>query len=190
MSTDSKPAPLPELEGVFGRYGPGVSCASAVILVLLISAIDQLTGYDLHLGILHPIPIAIATWAAGRTWGMVLSLAAIAIWLLLFRAHHASFSYYWDAAVQLGTFTVVVMLLAKLREALQESDARFVKVLEKLDAAVYVADPERREVLYGNTHFREALSQLAYDALAQLPGKETRLRWPDGRRVVLRILSG
>jgi PAS domain-containing protein len=183
---------LPEAgEDLFGRYGFAVTLACAGVLMCGITSIDRLTGYDLQLGILHLVPIAIATWAGGRAWGMVFSLAAITMWLAVFRGVHqyASAYYYWDAAVLFGIFVLFVVLMARLHEELRASDARFVNVLEKLDGPVYVADPERREVLYGNRRFRETLAASSYDALAQHRAKESALSWPDGRRVLLRILS-
>ena len=80
MST-SGPSALPHAESdLFGQYGPGVTCASAVILMLAISAIDKLTGFDLRIGILQLIPVAVMTWAVGREWGIVLAVTAVAIW--------------------------------------------------------------------------------------------------------------
>ncbi|HXM80830.1 MAG TPA: hypothetical protein VN929_02770 [Burkholderiales bacterium] len=177
---------------VFGEYGPAVTCASAVILFAAIASIDKLTGFELRLSILYLLPVAIVTWAAGRNWGFAMSVAAVLTWIILFwTSHHYSsrMYYYWDGGVSLITLIVFVILLARLREELRAADARFVKVLENLDAPVYVADPGRGEVLYGNKHFRETLSQNPYDALAQYPARECRIRWPDGRRVVLRILT-
>lgn len=192
MRETGQAAPPPAAADVFGEYGVGVTCASAVILLAAIASIDKLTGFDLRLSILYLLPVAIVTWAAGRAWGFAMSAAAIATLLVLFWTsnHYASRMYfYWDAMVSLLTLLIFVVLLARLRDELRPSDKRFVKVLENLDAPVYVADPERGEVLYGNKQFRETLAQNPYDALAQYPGKESRIRWPDGRRVVLRILA-
>ena len=184
---------LPEAgEDLFGRYGLAVTLACAAVLMCGITAIDKLTGYDLQLGILHLVPIAIATWAGGRAWGMVFSLAGIAGWLAIFRgAHHYTKDvyYYWDAVVLFGTFVLFVVLMARLHEELRASDARFVNVLEKLDGAAYVVDPEHKEVLYGNRRFRETVAASSYEVLAQHRAKESALSWPDGRRVLLRILS-
>ena len=54
---------------IFGEYGAGVTCASAVILILAIAAIDKLTGVELRLQMLYLIPVSMVTWAAGRSWG-------------------------------------------------------------------------------------------------------------------------
>jgi PAS domain-containing protein len=179
-------------EDLFGRYGCAVTLACAAVLMCGIAAIDKLTGYDLQLGILHLIPIAIATWAGGRAWGLAFSVVAIVLWLAIFRAAHhygTDLYYYWDAVVLFGTFVLFTVLMARLHEELRASDSRFVNVLERLDAPVYVADPQRKEVLYGNQRFRDTLAASSYEALAQCRAKECALSWPDGRRVLLRILS-
>lgn len=192
MGAPDQTAPPPAGSDVFGQGDNIVAGASAVILMLAISAIDKLTGYDLQLGPLHLIPVALMTWAAGRIPGFALSVTTVAIWLLIFRTAHnhpSVFYYYWDAAVLFGTLTVFVLLIARLRDALESSNARLVEVLEDLDAAVYVADPQRGEVVYGNRHFHETLDGRSYESLQPLAAKETRIRWLDGRRVVLRIIA-
>ena len=175
---------------IFGDNDRIIACTGAIILTLVISAIDKLTGFDLHLGVLHLIPIAIVTWNAGRIWGMAVAPASITIWLAIFKAHAGSAAYYWDGAILLAVFVAFVELLTRLRDALESSNARFVQVLEEMDGAVYVADPVERTVLYGNRHFREAsLDQRSYELLSVYAAKECRMRWPDGRRAILRIIT-
>jgi hypothetical protein len=108
---------------VFDEYGPGVTCAAAVILILAVAAIDKLTGVELRLQIFYLIPVSMVTWAAGRSWGLLFSVAAIASWILMFGATHtysANFYFYWDAAVSLVTLVAFVLLLSRLRSALDE----------------------------------------------------------------------
>src|SRR5712691_8061085 len=192
MRETGQAAPPPAAADLFGEYGVGVTCASAVILLAAIASIDKLTGFDLRLSILYLLPVAIVTWSAGRRWGLAMSAASVAIWLALFWSSHpysTRIYFYWDGAVSLTTLIVFTLLLARLREELHASDKRFAKVLENLDAPVYVADAERGEVLYGNKRYHQTVARYRYDVLARLPAKETRLRWPDGRRVLLRILA-
>ena len=177
---------------VFGQYGAAVTCASAVILMLVIGAIDKLTGYELQLLILYLIPVALVTWSAGRTWGLVMAAGAIVVWMVTFRTHQPSpdsLHFYWDGAVSLATLAVFAILIDRLHAALECSNERLVKVLEELDIAAYVVDPEKEDVLYGNRRFRETLEGRPYEALSRLAGKECRIYWPDGRQVVLRIVS-
>lgn len=108
---------------LFGEYGAGVTGASAVMLFLAIATIDKLTGAELRLQILYLIPVSMVTWTAGRTWGLVFSVAAMAAWVMMFGAIHSystNFYFYWDAAVSLGTLVVFVLLLSRLRAALDE----------------------------------------------------------------------
>jgi hypothetical protein len=108
----------------FGEYGVGVTCASAVILFLAIATIDKLTGTELRLQILYLIPASMITWTAGRTWGLVFSVAAVTAWVVMFGTIHTyskNLYFYWDAAVSLGTLIVFVLLLSRLREARAKS---------------------------------------------------------------------
>jgi hypothetical protein len=178
---------------IFGQLGIGVTCACCVILVLAISVIDKLTGYDLRLVPLSLIPVAIITWVAGRAWGVLLSVITVAIWLAMFRGshHHATdLLHYWDGAVVLATFLVAVILLARLRGEFQNANTRFASVLEEVEAAAFVADAARGEVLYGNRRFREGYPGRSWEELRSFPARERRFNWFDGRPVVLRVLTG
>ena len=183
--------PAPAEADFFGDYSPAVSFAAGVILVLAIGVIDKLTGYDLHLGVLYLLPISMVTWNAGLRWGLVLSLGTAALWLSLFStAHHysASFYFYWEGGVLFVTFAVVVLLTAKLREALRAHELSFA-MLEKLDAPAYIVELQRDEVLLGNRQFRAAFPGRSATELARYPGHEARFVLADGRPALLRILS-
>ena len=184
-------SPAPAGSDFFGDYSPAVTCASAVILVLAISVIDKLTGYDLQIAILQLIPIAMVTWAAGRAWGIGISLAAIALWVFIFRGeHHYSDNlyFYWDGIELLITFLTVTFLLAKLREALRAHEFSLA-ILEKLDVPAYVVDQQNDEVLLGNGRFRAAYKGRAVEDLARESAHEARFALKDGRPVLLRILK-
>jgi hypothetical protein len=183
--------PAPTGSDFFGDYSPAVTCASAAILVAAISVIDKLTGYDLQVAILHLIPIAIVTWSAGRNWGIGVSLAAIALWVLIFRSDHhysSNLYFYWDAVQLLITFLAVTLLLARLREALRAHEFSL-EILEKLDVPAYVVDLQRDVVLAGNRLFREAYEGRSAEDLAATHAHEARFALQDGRPVLLRILS-
>jgi K+-sensing histidine kinase KdpD len=177
---------------ISGQYGAAVTCASAVILALAIATIDKLTGHELRLLILYLIPVALVTWSAGRTWGLAMAAIAVVAWMVAFRAAQPatdSVHFYWDGAVSLATLTAFAILIDRLHKALERSNLRLFRVLEKLDSAVYVIDPQRQAVVYGNRRFRDTLQDRAYETLSRLPARECAIDWPDGRRVLLRIVS-
>jgi len=189
--TEQVARPAPEGADFFGDYSPAVTVAAALILVLAISVIDRLTGYDLQISILQLIPIAMVTWSAGRTWGLAVSLGAVALWITIFRGmHHYAIAlyFYWDAVVLLITFVTVTLLLARLREAQRARELSLV-VLEKLDAPAYVVDLQRQVVLLGNREFRAAFEGRSADELGRYPANESRFMLADGRPAMLRILT-
>ena len=177
---------------IFGQYGAVVTCASAVILMLAISTIDKLTGYELRLLILYLIPVALVTWSAGRTWGLAMAAVAIVAWMVTFHTTQRvpdNIHFFWDGAVSLGTLMVFAVLIDRLHKALESSNAQLFKILEALEVPVYVEDPRKQAVLYGNYRFRAALQARPYESLSRLAGKECWIHWPDGRRVVLHIVT-
>lgn len=183
--------PAPPGSDFFGEYSPAVTGVAGLILVLAISVIDKLTGYDLQIAILHLVPIAMVTWAAGRVWGLLLAAAAVALWVTIFRAvHHYSSDvyFYWDGMVLVITFAAFVLLIAKLREVLRRHELSL-SVLEKLDAPAYVLDLQKQAVLLGNREFRAAFAGRPAEELARYPAREARFVLADGRAALLRILT-
>ena len=187
-----QPSLPPAASDIFGSYDRIIAFASAVILMLAISTIDKLTGFELRLQILYLIPVAIATWAAGRAWGLALSAASVGIWLAIFHTTHnysSNLYHYWDGAVWFVTLTVFVLLLSRLHEELDSSNANLMEVFEHLDSAVYVLDPATNAILYRNRRFRDRYSDAAEDTLRTWAAQEYGITWPDGRRALVRILS-
>jgi len=183
--------PAPAATEVFGEYSPAVTCAAGVILVLAIATIDRLTGYDLHLGVLYLVPIAMVTWACGGKWGIAIGILATVVWVMIFRGEHHyadNLYFYWDAAVQFVIFAIVIYLLARLREAIRGHELSL-SVLEKLDAPAYVVDLQRQEVLLGNREFRAAFEGRSAEDLTGQPAHESRFALADGRPGLLRILK-
>lgn len=198
---------------------PGITLATAIVLVLLIGVADEFTGYHVRLAVLYLVPVALATWARGRSGGIAIALLSLLMWVQSFEsthgyAHNAYF--YWDGVVLMITLLAFAELFTRLRDALARSDERFVRVLDGLDAAVFVADD--RDVLYVNARmaalFGGTAPQLATVAArfplapdsagdAAFTGSEMRdavdgrwylaqrgsLTWIDGRRVRLAVLT-
>ena len=184
-------APAPAATTVFGEYSPAVTFAAGVILVLAVAVIDQLTGYDLHLGVLYLVPIAMVTWACGARYGLGIGVVAIGVWIAIFRGEHhygSAFYFYWDAVVLFTTFMIVLLLLARLREAIRGHELSL-SVLEKLDAPAYVVDLQRQTVLLGNREFRAAFDGKSAEELAARPASEARFSLADGRPALLRIFA-
>jgi hypothetical protein len=125
-------------------------------------------------------------------WGLAMAAIAVVAWMVTFRATQPatdSLHFYWDGAVSLATLTAFAILIDRLHKALERSNARLFRVLEKLDNPVYVIDPRQQAVVYGNRRFRDTLQDRTYETLSRLPARECPIEWSDGRRVLLRIVS-
>lgn len=135
------------------RLGERTGLALAALAVLTIGMADYLTGYALRLSPFYLAPIAVAAWVGGTRSGLAMAIAASLLWALSFHAQHFYGNqgfYIWEALSMLAGFIVDVWLVVRLRRALFQADERFVRVLEEMQSAVYVADEQSDSFLYAN----------------------------------------
>ena len=135
---------------------PLAATGLALVLVALVATLDHATGYELRFAILYLVPIALATWAGGLHAGVLIVALSSLFWLISFGSSHpysGDFFFYWEGIAMVVVYIAFVLLLARLRVALTRADERFVRVLEELHAAVYVADQESGKILYANRSF-------------------------------------
>jgi C4-dicarboxylate-specific signal transduction histidine kinase len=205
------PAVFPDV--VLRRFAlapPRAALAASLALVGVIALLDYAMGYEARLSIFYMAPIAFATWSVGRRAGLFLSFAAGALWLASFYELHPyshDIYYFWEGLLAIATYVLFVVLLARLKEALERSDARFVTVLEGFEGAMFVEGEDGASVLFANRRFREMFGALRPRGLEgqrtsrrpielrdEATGRwyEVRsrpLRWTDGRMVTLRVLT-
>ena len=96
--------------------------AISFLLVAVIAVADDLTGKALSLGACYLLPVILASWQGGRTWGLVVSFCSTALVVLV--AWHVGnpfsksiYLYAYYAAILL-TLILVTEAVAQLREAL------------------------------------------------------------------------
>ena len=103
-----------------------------LLLVLLLGGIDYLTGAEFSFSVFYTLPIAIAGWFAGRGAGILTSFTAATCWLaadlLGGHAYTQPTIPFWNAAVRLGFFTIITVILAELHasRARQEELSHFI----------------------------------------------------------------
>lgn len=125
----------------------------AVLLIGIIAVADYATGYAVRLSILYLVPIAMTAWLAGAVMGVAAAALSSMLWLFSFQSEHFYQNrayYFWEAGVMLCGFLAFAWLIARLRLALSQADERFLRVLEEMRAAVYVADERHDEIVYAN----------------------------------------
>ena len=99
----------------------------AVILVCagligIVGVLDYLTGYEISFGIFYFLPIFLATLALGRRAGVAASLLCAVVFFFADYLYRQSYPHplilYWNAAVHLGFFLIVVFAVSALNAAL------------------------------------------------------------------------
>jgi diguanylate cyclase (GGDEF)-like protein len=94
-------------------------------LVLCVGIVDALTGYEISVGFFYAAPVMLVTWQYGFWPGALLSIAAIVGMFIVdnFVTRHIPFPSnefipYWNTAIRLSYFILIVWILDKLRSAL------------------------------------------------------------------------
>ena len=93
-------------------------------IVLLIGVVDYFTGVELSLSFFYLIPIAMAAWVLGKYTGLTYSVLSATVWLVSNILSGQTFSNMfigvWNTLIRFGFYGVVTILLAELRNALEE----------------------------------------------------------------------
>lgn len=122
---DPNPAvnPSARLVGFLGRQPRWRITALGLAILGGLWVVDRLTAPDVSFLVFYLAPVLLLTWFVGRRAGMLVSLASAALWFLDDVLTSAGPSQplipYWNAAVKLGFFLLVVQLLASLKAALE-----------------------------------------------------------------------
>jgi len=162
-------------------------------LVLAVAMADSATGGGYHLELLYFGPIALASWMSGRLAGLAVVAVSVASWQVV----HGNLL---ESALAATLFVLLVALIVRLREALQQADERFTAAMESLNDPVYVEDARSGEVLFANRRYAEAFgagrprfneSGEAQNAAADrwFVLRSNPLSWSDGRAATLCVLS-
>lgn len=114
-------------------------------LMVLLGAIDFLTGSEVSFSVFYLLPVTIATWLLGRSWGIGVSLGSGVVWLLADVASRDAFLSpaipAWNAAVRIGFFLLFVTVLANLWEARSQADRLLAEVQRRMVPAGLPAIP-------------------------------------------------
>ena len=197
-----------KLMNYISRLPPGQLLAQCLVVVALTGYVDYKTGYEMNMAVVYLAPIFAVAWALGSQASFVMAIICSTAWYLSMLDMHHNYSqpllHVWDGVIQFVMFVIFGFVIARLKGALSNADERFAAVLEGLDAAVYVADDERGEVLYANDQFRTAFPEgsIALAHAGEYEGefqdaksgrwylaRSRPMRWIDGRVVTLRFAT-
>ncbi len=164
----------------------------------LVGLLHWWAGVEVAFSIFYVLPIAAGLWFCGRSFGLILSVLAAAVWLVLDVSSGHRYSNdmvpYWNAAVRLGFFTLVTLLLDRIRfltthlessvrertasllveiesrrqaeEGLREREERFRQVVEHIREVFWMTDPEKSRILYVSPAYEEIWGRRCASLLA------------------------
>lgn len=111
----------------FDRWHPALQTTVAFGLVAVIGYLDYVTGFEVSFAFFYVVPVALVAWSGGLAPGLAIAVLSAGSWLLANWLAgdpvSRSILFYWNAATRLGFFAVVVVLLARLRAALERERA-------------------------------------------------------------------
>lgn len=93
-------------------------------LIILVGALDHVTGSQISLSVFYLLPISLITWFTDRRGGIVAAVLSAATWLLADLTSTITFAHplipYWNAIVRLLVFLMVVYLESALKTLNQD----------------------------------------------------------------------
>ncbi len=185
--------PIPAASLTRDGWRRGGVVFTSFALALLVAMADSASGGGYHVELLYFGPIALASWMSGRLAGLAVVAVSVASW----QAVHGNLL---ESALAATLFVLLVALIVRLREALQQADERFTAAMESLNDPVYVEDARSGEILFANRRYAEAFGagrprfneagetqNAAADRWFVL--RSNPLSWSDGRGATLCVLS-
>jgi signal transduction histidine kinase len=166
---------------VINQYLTGQSkrflIASGFVFLLFVGVGDYITGIELDISIFYLLPIFLLTWFVNMRTGVFLSIVSAAIGLAadLISGHiylHPVIIY-WNRAVHLGFFLIIVFIAGTLRRWPDELKRRVEERTVEFQAANERLEQKMEEHRQAVEALRESEKQLRYLSSQLLTAQET-----------------
>jgi signal transduction histidine kinase len=168
-----------EQKVITGTSSNALVATLTIALVLAVGWVDYWTGQELSVSILYLVPVCLCTWRVGRRCGLIAAWASAMAWLAADLATTQRQGHplvpYWNGAVLLGIFCVVVYLLS----ALKVSQMSLEDKVEQRTSALRTEIAERKraedQLTQANREFSESREKLV-GALSDLQQSDADLK--------------
>lgn len=140
-------------------------------LVVIIGVLDYLTGFELSFFAFYLIPIVLAGWTVGPAFGIVVSIlcagASVGSDWVAGARYSNDFVPIWNAVVLIAAFSVVTMILIKLRSLYNKLEERVRERTAALHAEMHERTRLEEEILRISEHEQVRIGHDLHDSLCQ-----------------------
>lgn len=156
----------------FERQPRGVLAAGCIVLTLVTGFSDYITGTLISFSAFYLVPVSLAAWFVGTGFGFAIATLCVTVWILgNLVAGDANFAnpflIAWNGTIQLASFSVVALVLGKLRNLTRDLERR---VRDRATALTKeIAERERLQTLLLQASEKEQrrIGQDLHDGLGQ-----------------------
>jgi len=139
--------------------------------VVLVGALDYLTGHEILLSSFYLVPVALAAWTLDRRWAVTIAVLSVGSWVLGDYAAGATYPQafvpLWNAAIILAFYLVVIALLTRLRGMQVELETRVRRRTVALTEEIAERERLERAVLDVGESERRRIGRDLHDSLGQ-----------------------
>jgi hypothetical protein len=125
------------IQAYLEKQSPAFITIAAIVGVLLLGGIDFVSGYEISFSIFYLGPIMLVGWLVGRRAGMLVSVISAVVWLVADVTGGHTFTHplipFWNAVVRLGFFTIVVIMLSRLKVTHDAQETLIGELREAMD---------------------------------------------------------
>jgi signal transduction histidine kinase len=140
-------------------------------ILLVVAVVDYLTGYEISCTVFYLLAIGIATWCIGAVFGIFVSLLSAAFTslanVLTGQTYHNQFAPFWNAAIVLSFYLIVVALLRSLRTIQDTLEQRVRDRTAKLSEELAERKRLEREILVISEREQRRIGLDIHDSLCQ-----------------------
>lgn len=151
---------------------PLLAIVASGALVVLFGAIDYLTGHEILFSTFYLIPVALAAWIVGPGFAIAIAFASVGAWVAGDFATGAVYARpfvpYWNAAIVLTFYGVVIVLIGRLRSAQRDLEERVRLRTVALTEEITERERLEREILEVGERERRRIGRDLHDSLGQL----------------------
>jgi signal transduction histidine kinase len=147
------------------------SVTASLGILAVIGVVDYLSGYTILFSAFYLIPVALVSWYAGRTYGLIISILSVVVSVAGDYAAGAQYSTVfvpvWNGLIELTVYLVVVRTLTSLRKLQNELEDRVRQRTVALTAEMGERTRLEKEILEISEREQRRIGHDLHDSLCQ-----------------------